>query len=280
MAKSDKKEHHFIRTTFFIIVLLIILIFIYANYIGNSGLIVKEYDIINKKIPVSFNNLKIAHFADLLYKNEKDSEFLDNIIDKINNKNIDIIVFSGDLVSANYNLNENEINLFIDKLSKLNSKYGKYYISGKNDKKNQSYDDIMQKSGFISLNDSQDIIYNNKKEKIQIIGLNSETEITFLKDFTSDNNIYRIIVFHESDRFDDLETINFDLALSSNSLNGQINIPLIKNILLDEGSKKYNTDYYKIDNKELYITSGIGTKKTDLRLLNKPSINIYKLKNM
>ncbi|MBR2713054.1 MAG: metallophosphoesterase [Bacilli bacterium] len=279
MPKIEKKEHHFFRTLFFIIVLIVILIYIYATYVGNRGLIIKEYDIVSNKIPTSFSGTKIAHFADILYKKEEDIEFFDNIVEKINGKNVDIIIFSGDLIKDNYKLDENEIKKIIEKLKLLNSKYGKYYVSGKNDKKNQSYDDIMQKSGFISLNDSQDTIYNNRKEKIQIVGLNNGSEITVLKELTTDPNLYRIMVFHESDRFDDLETISFDLALSSNSLNGQINIPIIREFLLDEGSKEYNKPYYKIDNKELYITSGIGTKNTDLRLLNKPSINIYKLKN-
>ena len=279
MPKIEKKEHHFFRTLFFIIVLIVILIYIYATYVGNRGLIIKEYDIVSNKIPTSFSGTKIAHFADILYKKEEDIEFFDNIVEKINGKNVDIIIFSGDLIKDNYKLDENEIKKIIEKLKLLNSKYGKYYVSGKNDKKNQSYDDIMQKSGFISLNDSQDTIYNNRKEKNQIVGLNNGSEITVLKELTTDPNLYRIMVFHESDRFDDLETISFDLALSSNSLNGQINIPIIREFLLDEGSKEYNKPYYKIDNKELYITSGIGTKNTDLRLLNKPSINIYKLKN-
>lgn len=279
MPKIEKTEHHFFRTLFFIIVLLLILTYIYASYVGNKGLIAKEYDIVNNRIPVSFNGTRIAHFADILYKKEEDIEFFDNIVQLINSKNVDIIVFSGDLIKENYKLDENEINKIIEKLKELNAKYGKYYVSGKNDKKNQSYDDIMQKSGFISLNDSQDTIYNNKKEKIQVIGLNNGSEITTIKELTTDPNVYRIMIFHESDRFDDLETINFDLALSSNSLNGQINIPGIKEFLMDEGSKTYNKPYYKVENKELYITSGIGTKNTDLRLLNKPSINIYKLKN-
>ena len=63
------------------------------------------------------------------------------------------------------------------------------------------------------------------------------------------------------------------------SLNGQINVPIIKDIFLRDGSKKYINPYYKVNNTKLYVSSGIGTDKYDYRLFNKPSFNLYKIKN-
>ena len=56
--KEEKKEHHYFRTTFFILILLIVLLFIYGFYIGNKGMIVKEYYVNETKIPSSFDNFK------------------------------------------------------------------------------------------------------------------------------------------------------------------------------------------------------------------------------
>lgn len=277
LEQEIEKESHFFRTLFFILVLIVILLIIYGKFLGNKGLILKEYEIKDNKIPNSFNNLKIAHFSDILYDSEEDIDFFNNIIKKINDKKVDIIIFSGNLTKGKYKFEEKESDRIINELRKLNSTYGKYYVTGPNDKDDPSYDSIMQNSGFINLNDSKDIIYSKNKEQILLVGMN--TSGSFLNDLLKDNSVeYKIITFSESDNIEDVKDYNFNLALSSNSLNGQINIPIVKDFFLREGSKKYVNPYYKVNNTDLYISSGIGTDNIDFRLFNKPSANIYILK--
>lgn len=277
LEQEIEKESHFFRTLFFILVLIVILLIIYGKFLGNKGLILKEYEIKDNKIPNSFNNLKIAHFSDILYDSEEDIDFFNNIIKKINDKKVDIIIFSGNLTKGKYKFEEKESDRIINELRKLDSTYGKYYVTGPNDKDDPSYDSIMQNSGFINLNDSKDIIYSKNKEQILLVGMN--TSGSFLNDLLKDNSVeYKIITFSESDNIEDVKDYNFNLALSSNSLNGQINIPIVKDFFLREGSKKYVNPYYKVNNTDLYISSGIGTDNIDFRLFNKPSANIYILK--
>ena len=276
-VENEKKGHHFFRTLFFIIILIIILIIIYAKFLGNSGFVLKEYQI-KDSIPESFNNLRIAHFSDILYNNDEDIEVFDDIIKKINDKKVDIIIFSGNLTKGKYKFNEKESNKVIEKLSKLESKYGKYYVSGMEDKKNPSYDSIMNQSGFISLNDNKDIIYSKTKEQLLLVGVDNNSPTSFINDIIKDYNGYKIVIFSESDEIEEIKDYNFNVALSSNSLNGQINIPIVKEFFLRDGSKKYISPYYKVGNTKLYLRSGIGTDKIDFRLFNKPSGNIYSFK--
>lgn len=279
LENEIEREPHFFRTLFFVVLLAIILLIIYGMFLGNRGLILKEYEIHDSKIPESFNNIKIAHFSDILYDNEDDIEFFDDIIKKINDKKVDIIIFSGNLTKGSYKFEEKESDRIINELRKLNSTYGKYYVTGPNDKDDPSYDSIMQNSGFINLNDNKDIIYSKTKEKILLVGMN--TPGSFINEILRDNLIeYKIITFSESDYIEQLKDYNFNLALASNSLNGQINIPFIKDFFLREGSEKYVNPYYKVNNTDFYISSGIGTDNFDFRLFNKPSVNIYTLKNM
>lgn len=278
---KEEKRPHFFRTLFFIIVLLVVLLIIYGKFLGNSGLILKQYEVTNNKIPESFNNLKIAHFSDILYKSKEDIDLFDTIIKKVNDKKVDIIIFSGNLTNDNYKFNEEESKKVIEKLSKLNSTYGKYFVSGKNDKNDPSYDSIMTSSGFVSLNDSKDIIFSKKNEQIMLLGLDYNSPGSFIPDAIKDSNtIYKIIAFSESDEMDELTSYNIDMAISSNSLNGQINIPIVKDFFIRDGSRKYISPYYKVSNTNLYVSSGIGTDKINFRLFNKPSVNIYILKNM
>ena len=136
----------------------------------------------------------------------------------------------------------------------------------------------MQKSGFITLNDNKDIIYSKNNEKLLLVGLDNNSSTGFIKDILNEAFNYKIIMFSESDEIEEVKDYNFDLALASNSLNGQINIPFIKDLFLRDGSEKYIEPYYKVNNTKLYVSSGIGVDKIDFRLFNKPSINIYNLR--
>ena len=278
MEEIERNEHHFFRTLFFIIILLIAIIFIYGKFLGTTGLISKEYEINSNNFPESFNNLKIAHFSDILFTSSSDINIFSEIVKKINAKKPDIIIFSGNLTNNKYKFDEKEINTIIDKMSNLHSTYGKYYVSGIEDKDNPSYDTIMQRSGFISLNDNKDIIYSKTNEKILLVGLDNNTSNSFINDLIKEKYNYKIVTFSESDEIDEIKDYGFDIALSSNSLNGQINIPIVKEVLVREGSKKYISPYYEVDNTKLYISSGIGIDKINYRLFNKPSFNFYKLK--
>ena len=275
MKEESNKEHHFFRTLFFLILLVVILLIIYGKFLGNRGLIIKEYSIKDDAIPSSFNNFKIAQFADILYNGTNDEVF-DELVQKINDKKVDIIIFSGNLIKKDYKINNNKTAKITEKLNKLTCKYGKYYVTGNDDEENQSYETIMQNSGFTPLNNTKDIIYSEKNESFLLVGMG--TKINNLNDIINDTS-YKIIVFSNSDLIEDLTEYNFNLAFSSNSLNGQVDIPFIKEFFLRKDSKNYYNNYYKVNNTKLYISSGIGTDLIDFRLFNKPSINLYILNN-
>ena len=50
------------------IIVLFSLFTLYSRYIGTNGLKVKEYSIVNSKIPESFYGIKIVHISDIHYK--------------------------------------------------------------------------------------------------------------------------------------------------------------------------------------------------------------------
>lgn len=274
---EEKRESHFIRKLIFIIILIIVLIIIYGYYIGTSIIYTNDYTINNA--PSSFNDFKIGHFSDVLYSSSNDKELLETTVTKLNDKKLDVVIFSGDLIKKDYSPSQKEIDYITKTLNKINTKFGKYYVTGDNDLKNDLYDNIMQNSGFTSLNNSFDKIYSKQKESINIIGLTTDIDTSLLNDILNDNKAnYNIIVFHESDSIEEIKNYNIDLALSSNSLNGQINIPGIKNLFLNKNSTKYYDKYYKVNKTKLYISNGIGNEKIHFRLFNNPSINIYTLK--
>lgn len=266
------------------IIIVLTLTILYARFIGTYGLITKEYSVYASNISNDYDGLKIVHFSDLHYKRSITNKKIIKIIDEINLINPDIVVFTGDLVDNEYTINTDDIVFLKKSLKKIGSKYGKYAIFGNHDYKNidivkEIYDD----SDFTYLDNSYDIICSKNNEKIFIGGVSSllhkEAKLEPFVNILKENDIgYKVFLIHEPDLTDDiLKEYNVDLILAGHSHNGQIRLPVIGALYTPEYSKKYYDEYYKINNTDLYVSSGIGVSKIDYRLFNHPSINFYRI---
>lgn len=268
-----------------IIILVISLTIVYARYGGTRGLITKEYKI-ETNIDNSFDGLKIVHFSDLHYLRITNKETTKNIIKEINILNPDIVVFTGDLIDKDYTPTNTDINDLKELLLSIKSKYGKYSVIGNNDNKiRETIEDIYTNSNFILLNNDYDIIYGNNNDKLFIGGLDTysydKSDIDKVMTYFADNEDinYKIILVHEPDYIDIINSKynDINLVLSGHSHNGQVNIPYVKKLFLPFGSRKYYENHYKVNNTDLYISSGLGESRINFRIFNKPSINFYRI---
>ena len=263
---------------------IILSILIYSRFIGTTGLKTNEIPINTKSISNSYNGLKIVHFSDIHYKKVITNKRVKELIKEINKLKPDIVVFAGDLLDKDYNPTKEDIDFLIKELSQIKSTYGNFAIAGDSDYKyKDSLKNIYLQSNFTFLDNSSSIIYNTNNDKIFIGGLSSykykDANIDKTMEKDKDTN-YKIIITHEPDYITEIlaKYQNIDLILSAHSINGSINIPLIKRIFLPPGSKKYYKPYYKINNTDIYITNGIGVNNINFRLFNHPSINFYRIK--
>jgi len=259
------------------------ILFTYIRYIEPNQLMVKEYKIESKNLPSNFHGTKIIHISDVHYGRTINKKQLENIIKEINKLRPDIVVFTGDLIDKDVTLTNKMTNELINELSKITVSIGKYAVYGNHDKYFSSYSDILDKSNFLLLDNNYDLIYNKGYNPIYIGGINTNkkvdyTEFTKYFDDNKPNTNYKIMLMHEPDYTDNLlESYNVDLILAGHSHNGQIKLPYIKPLFLPKGAKKYYKPYYKINNTDLYISSGLGTSVMNIRLFNKPSFNLYRL---
>lgn len=275
----------FIRL-FLIIILLFSIIVIYSRYVGTTGLITKEETIWTKDIDDSFDGIKIVHFSDLHYLRVNHKDELKNIVSEINLINPDIVVFTGDLIDKDFDISDEDKEELINLLKEIKCKYGKYAIIGNHDyfKDEEEFINIYKESEFNLLINSYDIIYGENNDKLFIGGTDTysydEADIDKIMDYFNDNEdiSYKIILIHEPDYADNIiNKYNINLILSGHSHNGQVNIPIIKNLFLPYGAQKYYENYYKLGNTDLYISSGIGESRVNFRLFNGPSINFYRI---
>lgn len=245
------------------IIITIFLIIIYARFKATSGIKIKEYKITNNKIPENFHGTKLVQISDIHYGNTVNITYLKEIVKEINKVKPDILVLTGDLLDKE--INEEEKAEIINTLKEIKVTIDSYAIMGDKDYDEKLWNEIITQSNFININNQEKYIYQKTNKPIIISNADINHENTFA-----------IYIMHEPDKINELKS-KFDLILAGHSLNGQINIPIIKNILLQDGAKKYYKSHYIVNNTDFYISSGIGTTNFKYRLFNKPSINLYRL---
>lgn len=262
----------------FSIILILLVMFILLRFIGTSGLRIREYKIINNNLN-SFYGLKIVHFTDLHYGMNVNEKKLNNLVNMINKTKPDIVIFTGDLIDKNTKINDEISNTLVKNLSRIESTYGKFYVSGDHDKINSSYDLIMSNSKFKSLNKSYEIIYSKDNKSLFIAGVNVNEKINqdTIEALNLNEYDYKIFALHYPDNIDDILKYNFNLVIAGHSHNGQVRFPVVGAVIKPNNAKKYYDPHYKIDNTEVYISGGIGNSKINFRLFNTPSFNLYRL---
>ena len=286
--RNQEKTKHLIKLSIKLLIIFTILgalFYAYTTYVSTTKVQVREYRIINEKIPTNFNGLKIIQMSDLHYGSTIFDEELKKIVRLSNERKPDIVVFTGDLINKEYNLDSKEQEKVINNLKNITSTTGKYAILG--DEDNEKIATIFNQSDFTILRDEYDLIYNAKDNPIMLVGLTSSSKnqdldkaYSYFREPTHIANIYTITLLHEPDAADDIAgTYQTDLLLAGHSHNGNIRVPFTKySFFKVQGAKKYDQDYYKLDNSELYVSSGLGTKK-GFRLFCRPSINFFRLSN-
>ena len=258
-------------------------ILLYSRYIETTRIIVKETNIINSNIPKSFYGYKLVQLSDIHYKTTISREELKKIISKVNKIKPDIIVITGDLLDKEIKYTDNDIENLTKNIKKLDCKY-KYIITGDNDD-NPAYDKIINKIDLIQLDNKYEIIYNGDSESLFIGGISTKkdnkdiSEKISIIEGANNNSKYSILLVHEPSIIDSIDYSKYNLILAGHTHMGQINLPGLRNLMIDKDDIKYNKTYTKLDNTELYVSPGLGTSGFKGRLFNKPTINLYRLLN-
>lgn len=273
--EKGKKIFKILATIFIPLFIIFTISFISLRYIGNIGIIVKEYPIINSLLPTEFHGKKIVQFSDLHYNKYTDKNKIKKLVNIINKTNPDIIIFTGDLIDLNYNLDVTTKEFLINEFKKINAHIGKYAIKGEED--SEYFNEILINSNFKILENTIEKVYINKNY-IQLIAINDNYQtLQNIKEQKTNN--YSIAITHTPDKSDDIiSNLNTNLILAGHSHNGQVRFPFIGALMKRENSKKYIDSYYKINNTELLISGGLGNTKYNMRLFNHPSINFIRLR--
>lgn len=265
-----------------IVLILFVVFYFYNNNISTGGIILKEKRIINEKIPDNMNGLKIIQFSDLKYGTTMNINKVKELVNLINSRKPDLVLFTGNLISDKYELSAKEQESLIKILSKIDSRLGNYAIYGYDD--DESFRTILNQSDFNIMANGYDLIYKNNSDPILLIGEDCalDERIDIKKSFEykqTNQNIYTIVLTNETNPIDEILSNKPDLILAGGNLNGTIRIPGIGGIIKKTGSTKYMNPYYKVGDCDIFVSSGLGTDGIGFRINNHPSINLIRLSN-
>lgn len=282
ILKLIRKIIKIIVSLILVISVSIVAIGTYITFIERNLLVEKKYNITVDE--VGGDTLRVVQFTDTQLGEYYTLDDLERAVKKINKLDVDIVVFTGDLID-NASIYDDLFNV-ADVLKKIEANIGKYAIYGNHDYGGGAvryYEDIMSKGGFTVLkNSSTSIEFNG--QKLNIFGgddaLMGDYSLEETIDEISEEDI-NLLLIHEPDLIDDYSDYPIDLALSGHSHGGQVYLPFYGPVKKNVLSEKYNRGFFEMDNQrqtKFYVNTGLGNTKVPFRFLTIPQIAVFDVK--
>ena len=267
-----------------LLIIILVLIFVYARYIEPYRLVTTELTTENKHIANDAGDITIAVFSDTHFNDSGNFTFehFEKVIDTINDRNPDIILFLGDLID-DYSNHQGDTAKISEALSKLSARLGKFAVYGNHDHGGgayMSYRRIMENGGFIVF-ENEFVALNDRK--LVLIGLddfvlgNGDTSVVS-RSVKPDH--FNLVFSHVPDVIDDLLDDNIDFMISGHTHGGQINFGQVnseryRHIFFPPYGRNYIQGRYDFENDAnttLYVNSGIASTILPLRFMAPPEV--------
>ena len=231
-------------------------------------------------LPASFVGKKIIFVSDIHTNEFFTGEDVKELVDRINSRKPDIIVLGGDYTRKQ----PPYFSDFFKEIRNLKSTYGVFAVLGNHD----HWEDAtliqqgLKECGF-NICDNQSYWIKAGNDSIKIGGIGDYWEDKQLLDNTIDDvkpSDFCILLSHNPDYIDDMETNQVDLMLSGHTHAGQVTLfgywaPIMPSTFHPEypqTGQKYRYGWKEKEDIKLYVTSGIGMGGFPFRFFANPEI--------
>ncbi len=278
------KKKHIIMLA---IATVLILLFIWIDYC-NTDLEINKFNVKSEKIPVGFDNFRIAQVSDL--HNFEFGENNEKLITMLKQADADIVVITGDIIDSR----KTDVDIALSFAKEAVKIAPTYYVNGNHESRvPEEYKKL--KKGLIEAgvtvleNDAADIFIGD--ETITLIGINDPTFRMELVDDTMEQNIahqlmsvipendnYKVLLAHRPEYFD-VYSDKVDLVLSGHAHGGQFIIPFVGGLVAPGQGllPQYYDGLYKDSTTSMIVSRGIGNSIFPFRINNKPEIVVAEL---
>ncbi|MCL6603798.1 MAG: metallophosphoesterase [Paenibacillus sp.] len=232
-------------------------------------------------LPSAFDGIKVVHFSDTHLGFNTDASDLSDLVNNIEKEAPDLICFTGDIVDSE----ADDFIAAVPVLARLSAPLGKFAIFGNHDYKHtEQLAELLKAAGFRLLRNESSLIKRGN-EVIAVAGLEDMLHgkpdpQAAVKDIPE--GTFTLLLMHEPDYADRVESYPFNLQLSGHSHGGQIRLPLLGALFTPYGSQKYIAGLYYTDVKKMpvYVNRGFGETYMPFRLLCRPELTVFTLRRM
>ncbi|MEX2457017.1 MAG: metallophosphoesterase [Balneolaceae bacterium] len=250
----------------------IVLIFTAIGVMWDSNrIVIERIDHQTESTSALVDPLQIIHITDLhadRFTTEKD---LETYIQKVNDENPDLIIFTGDLITSGMA----HVSAGADALRRIESTYGVYAVLGDHDywSGEEEITQAFADRGITMLR-NENVWIDHGNQSIKLTGVTkiystsvSDEELNGL--VSEDNEeTFRILFSHQAT--DDLISIGqetgYDQLLAGHTHGGQIRIPVFfQKLTASQRESPYVIGYWWFDDMLLNINSGLGYTLAPIR---------------
>lgn len=247
----------------------------YGSFIEPKLLFVRYQDISITDEPTT--KLKAAVVSDIHIGPYKNIRWVEQVVERVNEEEPEIIFLLGDYVLEAHNLNH------LDVLKDLQAKYGVYAIIGNHDYKDGDVEEIifLFESLNITVLQNESMVISLEDNSFVLAGVDDlffEGDIN--KTFEGiDGDQEVILLSHNPDAILETDSSKTDLILAGHTHGGQIRLPFIGPIpeLPDELGRDYDKGLFQKNDQWLYITGGVGESGPRARLFMPPGFSILNI---
>jgi len=240
------------------------IVFWRGKYVVPYNFKVSYINVTSEKIPANFNDVKILFLTDIEYGYLFNEQHISKLKTAINNLDIDIVLFGGDLFDKNYAPVSSDVDILTDLLSSVEAPLGKFAILGDFDFVSETREILVKRilsDSNYELITSEMKLYNNPTGYITLYGDNYGSHT--IEQISTET--YSIVLLHGTDTYKNL-SLSINLVLSGHSHDKQVNF----------FSK---ADYKFGRTKNLYRSRGIGLTEFDYRIFSDPELVVIILKS-
>ena len=282
-----------------------LLIFTLSIILDNHRIDIKRIAIEHEQIPASFDGFKILQISD--FHGDEFGSDNQRLIDAVNKLDYDIIILTGDYLSANQSMQDfKAVRELLISLDNMDAPI--YYILGENDdipksdqKRSSNWNccitpqaenrvvAAMGELGTTFVYPIQEI--KRGDDRIFLTGITYQEKLFDKYNFDTEKD-FSICVTHKPIDYDvnqrleemnqySFKEVDFDLVISGHTLGGQYRLPMLGALYLNGyglfPQESYAYGLHLRQGRYHYISSGLGTSG-GFRTFNTPEIVLFELK--
>jgi uncharacterized protein len=242
------------------------------------------------RLPESWDGLRIAQLSDLHYDDYFSVVPLRKAIDIVNHLQPDLIVLTGDFVTAPVGLSKGArskaaaaaIEPCAQCLAQLRAGLGLVAVLGNHDlSTNAAHITAVLQSHAVQVLQNRSIAFEREGKRLWLAGADDVLEgkpdlKSALSPIPPADAV--VLLAHEPDWADHVARFPVDLQLSGHSHGGQIRLPIIGPPYLPPLGRKYPRGIRRIGPLVLYTNPGIGTIRIPMRLNCPPEVTLITLR--